>query len=96
MKCTECGSEIADTSKFCPKCGAKVDIVESPKTLQLKCQSCGGVMNVLEDSPVLFCQFCGSKELIRESDDVTIQRIKSKTFKEVEIEKLKHEERKAT
>lgn len=94
MKCVACGSEIADKSKFCPECGAKVDIVEFPKILQLKCQSCGGVMNVTEDSPVLFCQFCGSKELIHESDDVTIQRIKSKTFKEVEIEKLKHEERK--
>lgn len=95
MKCSACGNEMADNAKFCPECGAKVKIVSNQKTLQLRCQSCNGMMTVNEDSPVLFCQFCGSKELIIESDNVKIQRIKSKAYKEVEMEKLKHEEVKA-
>ncbi len=55
----------------------------------MKCQSCGGVMDADEDEPVLICPFCGSKELIIESEAVTIERIRSKTFREIAAEKNK-------
>ena len=51
-------------------------------------------MNMDKDRLILYCAFCGSRELIIESDNVTIQRIKSKTYKDIELEKLKYEERK--
>ena len=37
-----------------------------------------------EARPVLICPFCGSKELIIENDIVTIERIRNKTYKDVE------------
>lgn len=94
MKCTKCGNEIDGNSKFCPECGTKIEVSQEKKTIQLRCRSCNGVMTADEETPVLTCKFCGSKELMQESDDVKIQRIKSKTYKEVELEKMKHEERK--
>ena len=31
MKCPNCGTEIADTAKFCRKCGAKIEVEETPE-----------------------------------------------------------------
>lgn len=63
------------------------------KNIQLRCQRCGGTMNVEENNSVLFCTYCGSRELIRESDNVTIERIKNDTYKDIELNKLQYEER---
>lgn len=30
MKCASCGSSVALTAKFCPQCGTKIDMVETP------------------------------------------------------------------
>lgn len=89
MKCEKCGTELSFGTKFCPECGNKVRTEK--KTIQLKCKACGGTLTVDEDMPVLVCPFCKSAELIDESDEVTIQRIKSKAYKDVEFEKLRHE-----
>ena len=51
-------------------------------------------MDVDPDRPIIYCQYCGSKELLNESEKVTVQRIKSKTTKEIELEKLKFEKEK--
>lgn len=64
------------------------------KTIQLRCQTCGGMMTVEDNNSVLSCPYCGSKELIKESDDVTIERIKNDTYKDIELNKLQYEERK--
>ena len=92
MYCRNCGKLIDDKAKFCPGCGAPVvtgHAAQSGKTIKMKCQSCGGVMDADEDEPVLICPFCGSKELIVESEAVTIERIRSKTFREIAAEKNK-------
>ncbi len=57
------------------------------KTISLKCRSCGGVLNVNADRDILCCPYCGSKQLIPESDDIKKQRIKSEAYKNVEYEK---------
>ncbi len=64
------------------------------KTIQLRCRTCGGMMDAEKNNTILFCPYCGSKELIKESDAVTIERIKNETYKDVELNKLKYEERK--
>ena len=89
MKCEKCGADIDADAKFCPGCGR--NIISHKERLQLKCNSCGGTMTVDGDRRVLSCPFCGSKELIQESDEVVIQRIKSQTYKDVEMEKIKYE-----
>ena len=93
MKCMNCGNELATHSKFCPECGAKVDQTQK---VELKCKKCGGTLTITYDTDrtVLICPFCQSTELLDESDNVMVQRIKSNTYKEVELEKLRHEENK--
>lgn len=86
MKCRRCGNEVEQGDKFCSACGARIE--PGVKTIQLKCKECGGVMDWNDNRPILYCSYCGSKELILESDDVTIQRIKTDAFKEVAFKEL--------
>ena len=44
-------------------------------------------MDVDETRNVKVCPYCGSKELVEESDQVTMQRIKSHAWKEVQKDK---------
>ncbi len=91
-KCLKCGTEMAGQTKFCPNCGEKAP--QPTQTLSLKCKACGGVLTTDEDRLVLSCPFCGSKELISESDNVTIERIKVKANKELEEMRIKNESEK--
>lgn len=86
-KCNKCGIEYPDSTNFCSKCGGQVTSVPQVKTYKLLCKSCGGTMTIENENPVLVCPFCGSKELIVESDAVTVERIKQKTHKEIEMGK---------
>lgn len=89
MNCRKCGAAVSSDAKFCATCGQKVE-ADYPKTLQLKCRDCGGTMSSEEGNTILFCPYCGSKELIPESDDVKIERIKSQAYREIELEKIKY------
>lgn len=91
-KCSNCGTEMAEQTEFCPNCGEKT--FQPTQTLSLKCKACGGVLTTDEDRLVLSCPFCGSKELISESDNVTIERIKVKATKELEEMRMKNESEK--
>lgn len=89
MFCMRCGTKLPDGAKFCFSCGASANGTRTPtqsiNSVQLRCKSCNGVMDVDEDRPILMCPFCGSKEIILEGDKVTIQRIKSKAYRDVEL-----------
>ncbi len=78
MFCSKCGNELSDGDAFCSKCGAKVNS-NSQNTIHLVCQHCGSVMDYDDERQIVACPYCVSKELIEESDDVKIERIKSKT-----------------
>lgn len=78
MFCSKCGNELSDGDAFCSKCGAKVG-TDCQSTIHLVCQHCGSVMDYDDERQIVACPYCGSKELIEESDDVKIERIKSKT-----------------
>ena len=55
------------------------------------CKSCGAKLNVDPSQVMAICDYCGSSmlvsELINESDDVKIQKIKSQAYKDVEMGK---------
>ncbi len=53
MKCSKCNAEIADNAKFCPKCGAKVEKIETEKI----CSNCGEPLK----EGAKFCHKCGCK-----------------------------------
>lgn len=88
MFCSKCGNELSDGDAFCSKCGAKVS-TNSQSTIHLVCQNCGSVMDYDDERQIVACPYCGSKELIKESDDVKIERIKSNTV--ITKEKLDYE-----
>lgn len=89
MFCIKCGHDLPEDAVFCPKCGTKVAQSSAKnlnnKVLHLKCSSCGGSMSVDADRPVLTCPYCGAADLLNESDDVTIQRVKSKAYRDVQL-----------
>lgn len=97
MLCPKCKAPISDAARFCPECGSKIDQENQASIksrIQLRCKHCDGIMEVDPDRPIIYCQYCGSKELLNESDKVTVQRIKSKTHKEIELERLKFQREK--
>lgn len=86
MFCSKCGRELANDVNFCPSCGKRL-AEQSAKSIHLKCRSCNGIMSVDTERTVLSCPYCGSKEFIIENDEVTIERIRSAAYKEVELGK---------
>ena len=73
MKCEKCGAELFNSAKFCHVCGHPVPQKEKPVlSKRLECRHCGGIMDVDETRNVKVCPYCGSKELVEESDQVTM------------------------
>jgi len=62
-------------------------------TISMKCNECGGILETDQDREILFCPYCGSKEIFLESDDVKKARIKYKARKETELGKKELEVR---
>ncbi|MBR6068423.1 MAG: zinc ribbon domain-containing protein [Bacteroidales bacterium] len=50
MKCTKCNAELAEGAKFCPECGAKIEI-------HIFCANCGTKLG----EGAMFCSNCGEK-----------------------------------
>lgn len=51
------------------------------KIIKMKCESCGEIMDYNKEKEIIFCPYCGSKDLIIASDKVQIARIKAETEK---------------
>lgn len=64
------------------------------KTHQLKCRNCDGIMDLSADREILFCPYCGSKELIEYSDDVIIEKIRNESKRQIKLDKIKAREQK--
>lgn len=66
------------------------------EVIKMKCAECGGALDVNSDRKVMCCPFCGSKNLIVESDYVKVEteRIKAEhDLKEKELEHRKTEDK---
>jgi len=94
MFCRKCGKEMPDGSTFCPSCGEKNGSSEGVTRIKLTCSTCNGTMEVDPSSQTLFCPYCGSKEIIKSSDSVEIEKIKTEAYKEVEYAKIKNQNEK--
>lgn len=93
MRCLKCHNEIQPETSFCPNCGTPVERQETVKKIVLKCENCGGTLTVDSGKSVLFCPFCGQKTLIMDNDEVTIEKIRASTQKEIALEKIKSKDR---
>ena len=58
-------------------------------TRKLKCSSCGANLDYNEEKQVIFCPYCGSKELVIEDDT---RHIIANTFLKAKDKDNKHEE----
>lgn len=92
MFCSKCGCKISNEDKFCPSCGWNVKGKNSNdsskvRTLLLRCKACNGELTVNENEPIMLCPYCGSRELIVESDEVKIAKITSSAYRDVELGK---------
>lgn len=101
MYCSKCGLQLPDGSSFCPRCGASFRNPDPVRTIQVKCKTCGSVMSTNPDNRTLTCPYCGSKQMIVENDNVTMERLRNQTelerqqaWKDVELKKLQHEKEK--
>ena len=63
-------------------------------TISMRCKDCGGILEVDETQNVMFCPYCGSKELILESDEVKKERIRTNAETTIEIERMGFEVKK--
>lgn len=79
MFCHNCGSKLPANSRFCPYCGSGTIPVKVPTIIRLRCEDCGGAMDMDDSREVLFCPYCGSKKVVLESDNVKIERIRNET-----------------
>ena len=93
--CKKCGADVPPGVRFCSGCGEPVSAVGEPARIVLKCRDCNGVMTMDKEGEILTCPYCGSKELIRNSDTVAVEKIRQQTeFKKWEREDLKEEQQK--
>ena len=61
-------------------------------TINLKCKSCGGLLDYDKEHGVLVCPYCGSQEIIVESDEKIKQQTQFKEWEREDLEK-EHKER---
>ena len=71
MLCSKCGSNVPDDSKFCVRCGNKIEKVEAAKpentSANATCQKCGAALN----PGAKFCSKCGSTQTAKAEQPVT-------------------------
>ncbi len=92
-KCKKCGADIPDNVKFCPECGAESSGSSVNGRIIMKCRQCSGTLTMDKEGDILVCPYCGSKELLLDSDNVAVEKIKQQTeFKKWEREDQKKKE----
>lgn len=78
-KCTVCQALIDEEDLFCSNCGAEAphpEVVASATQITthvFKCRGCGAAMSFDAQAQMLRCPFCGSGELEKEQDQLSIQ-----------------------
>ncbi len=92
MKCKRCGKTLHGDANFCSNCGWDItDYSSKMKSVRFLCKGCNSEMQISTESQIVRCPCCGSTELIIESDDVTIERIRSKTVLEHQKQEFEQE-----
>lgn len=69
--------------------------MSAQNTLSVSCPNCGAQLNVDKQQEIIVCQYCGANcsmaDLLNESDAVRVEKIKSHTYKDIEMSKLQAE-----
>lgn len=90
IKCSECGKEISDKAKACPKCGYPVNEEKERKKgnkvklVAAKCPNCGSNIEVNQNDNKSKCEYCRATILV----DDAIERLRVELSGEVEVKNL--------
>ena len=90
IKCPECGKEISDKAKACPKCGCPVNEEKDEKKgskiklVAAKCPNCGSNIEVNQNDNKSKCEYCHATILV----DDAIERLRVELSGEVEVKNL--------
>ena len=58
--------------------------MQNKRTIRLmKCDDCGAEMEMDDSKRFVFCPYCGSKQLLPESEELTRARIKSEVIRDI-------------
>ena len=64
MKCTSCGKDIGDNTKFCQYCGEPVKVAKIKPSSPITCSNCGAIIKPGNT----FCTQCGASSLAGDND----------------------------
>ncbi len=89
IKCPECGKEVSDKAKACPKCGCPINEKEDKKDSKIKlvaakCPSCGADIDVDKNENKTKCKFCHSSIMV----DEAIEKYQIEISGEIEVSNL--------
>lgn len=76
MYCSSCGNELNENAMFCNICGTKTLNNNYTRIHTMRCEHCGGTMEITDDRQIMFCPFCQSQNILIESDDVKVANFK--------------------
>lgn len=93
IKCPSCGTMVPFNHDFCHKCGSsmktqpkkqeKATEKPSEKVTGIRCKACNAPIHFEKGKLSAVCEYCGTQNIINESDTVTVERIKSETEKDI-------------
>lgn len=87
MYCPNCGNKNDKGARFCSSCGNPMT-QKQHQTARMVCNSCHGSLNIENYGEILICPYCGSKDLVIDSDVVKMHRMDIQ--KEIEIKEIEH------
>ena len=93
MNCPNCGKPNPAKAKFCENCGTSLRSDHAVRTIRLRCRNCDGTMEADAENRILTCPYCGSRELIVESEAIRLEKLRAKQAQE---EAARAEEEKST
>lgn len=65
----------------------------SVRTILMRCKNCNGELTINENKNLILCPYCGSKEIILESDTVRAAQIHSQAYLNVEMTRMENQMR---
>ncbi len=82
MNCPNCGKPNPAKAKFCENCGTSLRSDHAVRTIRMRCRNCDGTMEADAENRILTCPYCGSRELIVESEAIRLEKLRAKQAQE--------------
>lgn len=93
MICSKCKTKNFSSARVCVKCGNELKEQSPGRPGEtgfhlLKCPNCSAMMDIDAEKRMSVCSYCGTRQMLKDSDAVEIERLRVQTHKEIELAKL--------